>query len=271
MIRLLTAIAAAIVVAAPIAAVPPASAQLSNSLGAAAETDVPTLEDGVFTYEPILFKPDEVKALIERAGLPVVAQEAVPEINGHMIVASLYGLPLAYGFAECDAEGCAVMIQAHKAPTTVRGLRTTPQIVNQLNLEFPLGQLIADSNGDMVYRSGLPATPGCGLECVEVHMRVYLLSLNELYSLLNDAAGRNSASLSDDLAVSAAITKLPALPSLVARAEGTVGLADLGNPVADFSGRELGAGELSQLLELSGLGDMASQPGLDDWSSLTGD
>lgn len=267
MIRLFAAIAAAVLVAASAVA----HAQLSNSLGAQPYTEGQTLEDGTFIYEPILFQPAQIRAIVERAGLPIVAEEPVPEMNGHVIVASLYGLPLAYGFAECYAEGCAVMIQAHKAPTTVRGLRTTPQIVNQLNLEFPLGQLIADSNGDMVYRSGLPATPGCGVECMEVHMRIYLLSLNQLYSLLNDAVSRNSASLSSDLAVSAAITTLPALSSLVAQAGDIVGMTDLGNPAADFSGHELGAGELNQLLELSGLGDMASQLGLDDWSSLTGE
>lgn len=271
MIRLFAAMAAAWCFVVPMGAISPASAQLSNSLGAQPDLEGQGPDDGSFTYEPILFKPAEVRALIERAGLPVVGEEPVPEINGHVIVASLYGLPLAYGFAECNAEGCALMVQAHKAPTTVRGLRTTPQIVNQLNPEFPLGQLIADSDGDMVYRSGLPATPGCGVECVEVHMRIYLLSLNELYGLLNDAVGRNSASLSGDLAVSAATTKLPALSSLVDKARENVGLAGLGSPVAAFSGRDLAKGELGDLLELSGLGDMASRIGLDDWSALTAD
>nr|GGH98895.1 hypothetical protein GCM10011355_23570 [Aquisalinus luteolus] len=251
-----------------------ASAQVSNSLGAQPDVEVPDAapgtDDGTFYYEPVLFKPDEIRAIVEGAGLPIIMDEAIPELDGYVIVASLYGLPLAYGFSDCFEQGCTLLIQAHKAPTTVRGLRTTPQVVNQLNPEFPLGQLIADENGDMVYRAGLPATPGCAIDCVEVHLRLYLLALNEIYRLLNETSSRNEASLSSGLALSAAMTRLPEFASLVSQAGGTVGIGNFGNPVADFAGREPGAADLSRLLELSGLGEMANELPVDDWSALTG-
>jgi len=240
-----------------------ANAQVSNSFEAL--PDEGALEG---TYNPIMFQPAEFATMLTDLGMTVASSQAMPEYRGHLIVATVEAVPFLFGFSECDTDGCALLSQVHPSPTTVAGLYVTPQITNALNVEFPLGTMIAEDNGNLVYRYGLPATPGCSTDCMSVHVELFFYSVNELYGFLSEMSGMNQAALESDDVLKGLTTDMPGAATLFAKAgAGNFTAMQMDHLAASgtLAGQGLG---MDRLLEIMTVGDVLEGVGQDAWAPL---
>lgn len=163
--------------------------QVSNSLQPVPPPTIDFAELETKGY--IFYKPEDVKKILSEAGFTVMADKPTASGDG-VIVTTVVGQQLfLFAFFDCFEGGCFVMRPVHIIATANNGLRATGAFVNELNANFPLGNLLATPQGDVVVRNTLVAAPECGLACLDANLGAFISAAGYAHKLLKEQQTRS--------------------------------------------------------------------------------
>ena len=226
--------------------------QVTNSLEPAPETETGVDHEALLANGYNFIKKDEIVNLVTDAGLTVLGEQASPKDNGLIVTTVVNNQLFLFAFFDCSEHGCFIMRPVHVIPTSNVGLRVTPGQVNELNVEFPFGNLMATPDGDVVLRTTFLAVPECAIQCLDAYLGSFFNATVYAHKLLRDQVG---LSLVDGTDPQAPVSAYPASMTLTEVMAKNAQQADVFATPFEFSASG----------DITGSFSLKNVPGFEEW------